>query len=92
MNKRCVVIKMFGNQDMAGAIAPVLFSSEVSKLKLENAVLRKNRDILRKAELERLRSQVNSRSRTRRKVRKVKKLILDGLGLLANKLEDWGKR
>lgn len=26
--KRCVVIKMFGNQDMAGAIAPALIAEE----------------------------------------------------------------
>ena len=68
MMTKALVIKIQGDRGICRSVAGAFESPELRRLRLENAVLRRNRDALRRVEMSALRREIDARIYGRRAI------------------------
>lgn len=80
MTTKALVIKIQGDRGICRSVAGTFESPELSRMRLENAVLRRNRDALRRLQIEALTREVEAHLYGRRVIRRVKKALWAAVG------------
>lgn len=92
MKMQALVIRTAGDPRMCRVVAGNFESAELRRLRLENTVLRRNRDLLRAAQIQALRQQVDAHYYGRRVVWRVKKCFWAAIGCAAKLIQKGSAR